>query len=955
MNRNQILALLIGIISFSSPIYGQQFSDLSKQIPFDKSIRKGVLPNGLTYYIKHNETPKNQASYYIIHNVGAVLETDEQNGLAHFLEHMAFNGTTTFPGKKLLNMLENNGVKFGKDANAYTTQNETVYNISRVPSTNPRLIDSCLLVLRDWSNSLTLDTKEIDNERGVITEEWRGKQGANFRNQAKLRPFLYNNSIYSKRDVIGNLDIIQKFSPNELRTFYHDWYRTDLQAIAIVGDIDVDAIEQQVIKLFSEIPAVSNPKERTFATIPDNKEPLYALVTDKENKNTEVSMIIRHKKTKENNLEYLKESFVTKIFNALMKERFQDKMKTGRAAFINGGVNYYNSVRGYTEFKLFSISSPGNQARAFEAVYTEFQNVINNGFTQSELDRIKLNLLTAEENSYLKRSQINSDDICSSIKNTYLTGISIPDAEFNYQFAKEIIPTITISEVSTFANNFLTPHNRVYTVVGPDLENLQTVKVENGVNVTSDKGSIKAITLKEIEAIIAKVQVKEIKPFVDNTPVNTQLLNTIPAGGRIVNEKALPEFNAIEWTLSNGAKVVYRFADYQKQQVALRASSFGGSSVYEAKDIPSVKAAGFIENFGIGQHDLNQYKKIMAGKTAVSKFEIGENSEFITASSTPADIETMLQLVYMRFEEPRFDKAMFNNIMSSNYKEAKSKVKTAQAIIKDTLSSIEANGNPRYWKFSKSYLDAISFDRMKEIYKERFSNAADFTFIIVGDIDKETLKPLVEKYIGSINSTGKTEKWIDNGNYFPKGQHTHRIEVPMTESKATVTVKMKSEAKYSRETVVHHTILGSILNLRYTENIREKEGGTYGVKVKPGATLIPRTNLTMEIGFDCDPTKVDFLKKLVYNELDIIQKKVLQSDLDKVVLNMKKNAETSKENNNYWMTALEWYYNSNENILKPSFYEEIINKVTPKDIEKAAVKFNKNANILDIIIVPKPI
>jgi len=956
MFKNKLFLLFIGIVGCSTFSNAQNFTDLSKQIPFDSTIRKGVLPNGLTYYIKHNETPKHQASYYIIHNVGAVLETDAQNGLAHFLEHMAFNGTTNFPGKSLLNMLENKGVKFGKDANAYTTQNETVYNISRVPSTNPKLIDSCLMVLRDWSNSLTLDTKEIDAERGVITEEWRGKQGANFRNQAKLRPTLYNNSIYSQRDVIGSMDVVKNFSPDELRSFYHDWYRPDLQAIAIVGDIDVDAVEQQVIKMFSIIPMVKNPKKRFFATIPDNKEPLYALVSDKENKNVEVSLLIRSQSKNDNTLASLRESYISKIFNALIKGRFQEITQKGRAPFMNGGISHGSLVRGYNGFKISAGSSPGNEARAFEAVYTELQKVIKYGFTQTELERLKTSILVAEENSYLKREQISSEDYCNSIKNNYLNQSAIPNADFSYQFAKEIIPTITVEEVSAFASQFLTAHNRVYSVVGPDLENLTTTRVvsDGSKGLTTEKAIVKALTLKEIEDIIAKVEKKEITAYVDNTPLNAQLLSTTPVPGTIVNEKEVPEFKAIEWTLSNGAKVVYRFADYQKNTVALKATSYGGTSIYESKDIPSVGAiSSYVDGFGIGQYDGDQFKKIMSGKSANSKFSIDPNSESITASSTPADIETMLQLVYMRFEEPRFDKEKFNNIMFKNYKELKSQVKTPQAIIKDTLRSIEANGNPRTWKFDKKYLETISFNRMKEIYKERFSNASDFTFFIVGDIDAETLKPLVEKYIGSLKGTGQTEKWVDRGNFFPNGHNTHRIAVPMTEQKATALLKLKAEAKYTRETVVYHTILGSVLNLRFNDNIREKEGGTYGVRVTPGATLIPKTNLSLEITFDCDPQKVDYLKTLVYKELDIIQKKVVQSDLDKVVLNMKKNSENSRENNSYWMTALEWYYNSNENILKPSFFDDIINTVTPEDIEKAAAKFLKKADILDIIIVPK--
>ncbi|RKD90925.1 M16 family metallopeptidase [Mangrovibacterium diazotrophicum] len=931
----KLFLLLMGVVLIGTLSFGQQFTDLSQEVPFDSSIRKGVLPNGLTYYIKHNENPKGAASFYIYQNVGASLETDEQDGLAHFLEHMAFNGTTTFPGKSMLDMLEKNGVKFGRDVNAYTTRNETVYNMSRVPTANEGLVDSCLLILRDWCDELSLDEAEIDAERGVISEEWRTRRNASFRVQAKTAPIIFNNTIYAERDAIGELDVIKNFDPKELRSFYHNWYRTDLQAVAIVGDIDVDTIEAKVKELFSAIPAIENPMARTVVAIPDNNEPMYVQVMDPDYKNVSVDLKIRYKKRNNNSFADLRENYLNSFFNSLLSSRIKELVQESTQPFKRGSVGLGSLERGYGTFDVFASCEPGKEQAAFEAVYTELERVLRFGFTDTELERLKTNMLVSVENSYQKRDLIGAEAYCKAIKTAYLEQVSIPDAEFKYQFAKEIIPGITAEEVSAVAKKYLTDVNRSYVITGPERE----------------PGTV-FISPKEIEAIIARVQSSDLAPYIDNAPVSTELLSSLPEAGEIVSEKKIEEFDATEWTLSNGAKVVYKFDDYVKEAVVLSGQSSGGRSLYGVEDIPSFNAAAdFVSGFGIGEFDPIQFKKVTTGKTASCGFDIGSYSESISGSTKVADLETMLQLVYMRFEEPRFDKDNFDRLMEINYRNAENEVKTAKSIMRDTLSSILSNGNPRSLKFSKEYLDQINFDRMKEIYQERFDNAGDFTFFIVGDVSEEELKPLVEQYLGSIRSTGKTEKWVDTGDYYPTGKHEYRIELPMPDPKATVVLKFRNDYDYSREAVVYQSILGSILNLRYTENIREKEGGTYGVSVKPSFTRIPDVKYGLSIQFDCDPTKADYLKELVYKELKVVQKNVQQADLDKVVLNMKKNLEQQVENNGYWMSVLQTYYATSENKLDPAYYETIIENVTTKDIAKAAKKFLKNADVLDVVFL----
>ncbi len=932
----RLFILLMSFFLISIGANAQQFTDLSQTVPFDTTITKGVLPNGLTYYLKRNNTPKDLVSFYIYQNVGASLETDQQDGLAHFLEHMAFNGTNTFPGKSMLDMLERNGVKFGKDVNAYTTKNETVYNISRVPSKQEGLVDSCLLILRDWCDELSLDEKEIDAERGVISEEWRTRRTAGFRIQNKIAPTIFNNSIYAYRDVIGELDVIKNFDPETLRSFYHEWYRTDLQAIAIVGDIDAKAVEQRVIELFSAIPAIENPRERKAVVIPDNKEPMYVQVTDKEYKNVNINLKIRHENTSDNTLGSLRDSYINNFFNALMKGRYKEQLLKGKAPYLSASARYGFLERGYKAFNVYVTANVGKEAEAFEAAYAELQRVIQHGFTEAELQRLKTNTLVSLKNSYKKRNSIGSDAYCKALKRAYLEDAVISDAKFKYQFAKEIIPGITVEEVSAIASKYLSDMNRAYVVTGPERDVTQYISQE------------------EIEALIARVEKSSLEPYVDGMPTDATLMSTTPEAGEITSEKNIELFKAEEWTLSNGAKVVFKQVKNNTNSVILKATSHGGRSLYDTKDLPSFKAAsGFVAGFGIGNHDPIQLKKLTAGKTAACSYKMSSYGESITANAMLPDLETMFQLVYMRFEEPRFDRMAFDKLMERNYYNVANAAKTAKTIMRDTIALISDNGNPRLLMFDKEYLDQIDFDRMKEIYFERISNAADFTFFIIGDVEAETLKPLVEEYIGAINSSGQVEEWADNGNYFPKGRNEHRIYVPTEEPKATVMLKMRGEASYSRETIIYHNILGSILNLRYTENIREKEGGTYGVGVRPTASRIPEMRLGLDIKFDCDPAKADYLKQLVYKELKIVQKTVLQSDLDKVVLNMKKNSRKALKNNKYWMSVLTTYYETGENRMSPEYFEDVINNVTTKDIAKAAKRFLKKADVLDMVFLPE--
>jgi len=933
MNKRSLIIILVFVFSLTST--AQQFSDMSQLIPRNSEIRRGVLPNGLTYYIKHNEAPKNRVSYYIYQNVGAVLETDEQNGLAHFLEHMAFNGTETFPGNQLIDELSNYGIKFGREINAYTTQNETVYNISKVPSGNNALTNTCLTILRDWCNYLSLKEEDIDAERGVITEERRARRNSGFRIREKIGPIIYNDAIYGYRDVIGSLDVIQNFHPDTLRSFYHDWYRTDLQAIAIVGDVNVDEIEQKIKNMFSGIPSVENPKKRPFIKIEDNQDPLFVLGLDPEAQKSTITFGMRRKNTEDKTLAKLRKNYVHSFFNFLIKARINEILQKGEAQFVGASVKVTGFVRGYSALKISATAKNNQEAEALKGVYTEYERVRQHGFTHTELDRLKKNFLVSAKNRYKRKDQISNDAICKEIKGDYLLGNVVTSPEFDYQFAKSIIPTISLEEVSMVAGLWKTTNNWVISVTGPE---------NKSIHINKEKAL----------SIIDKVENMKLEKYVDNSIEGRELIDAAPQGGTVIKEKKLSKFNAVEWTLSNGAKVVYKKASFEKTKVELMGVSDGGLSRYEAEDLPSASnVAGFIKNYGIGNYDKLSYKKLMAGVSVGSKVNISSYSESVSAWSTPDNFEKMMQLVYLRFEKPRFDKKMYDNLMKRNYENLKSSKKSVQNIMSDTLANIYSQGNSRVLKFGVNYLDAVSFEKMEEVYLDRFSDASDFTFFIVGNVPESEVKKLSVKYIGSIKDIKRKDNWIDNKVTSPKGKLVKQITVPMTEAKSTVVLKFKSKSKYSRENMLYHSILASILDLRFTTNIREKEGGTYGVKVNSGMQRIPIESKLMTIKFDCDPEKADYLKSLVYKELEAVQTKVNPNELQKVVLNLKKNREQAKNHNSYWMKALQVYYKTGFNSLSPKYFDEILNNVKAKDIQKAAYKFLKNTDIVDVVFVPE--
>ncbi len=912
--------------------------DLSKPVPIDPEIRTGKLENGLTYFIRHNEEPEKRASFYIIQNVGAILENDDQNGLAHFLEHMSFNGTAHFPGKAIISGLEKHGVAFGRNINAYTGFDETVYNLSDVPVDVPGLVDTCLLILNDWSDFITLSDKEIDLERGVISEEWRTSKNASRRMIFEVIPVVLKGSKYAERDIIGSLDVIQNFSYNTLRSFYHEWYRTDLQAIAIVGDINVDEVEQKIKTIFSSIPAVENPSPRNPVEVPYHKETNFVLVQDKEAPQTSVSVIALHKavQPEDKNLGYIRESHVISLMNSMINTRIGELLQKENPPFISGSVSFGGYfAREYDAFSISATARKNEEGIALEAIYTEAERAKRFGFGQGELDRAKARTLSNLENTYKQKDKVSNDTYVSWIQNYFLTGEPATSTDFDLAFFKEVMDGITVEEISGKFREVMIDENRTIVVQG------------------LEGSDIKHLTEQEALDIIARVKKSELTPYEDNT-TGESLIDEELKEAKIIKTVPLPQFNAEEWTLANNVKVVYRKADYEKDNVLLTAFSFGGISKLE-KDLvlPANLLPAVVPMYGIGNFDNITLQKILAGKKASVGVSLSETSESISGSSTPKDFETMMQLLYLKMAHPRFDNVAHDAIIGrytayfGNMEQDPDKIKS------DSIALITTDHNPRTPILTKESVSKITIEDIREIYNDRFNSADEFTFIIVGNIGRDTVINMVEKYLGSLPPAGRTESWIDREIEQPEGKITREISLPLTIPKSTVFLAFSEDMKYNPHNYLGLAVIEGILDIVYTEKVREDEGGTYGVGVSFSSQKRPSQTGEAMITFDCDPARANDLKAIIYRELDNLMKNgPSQVNLDKAVSNMIKTHEESKLHNSYWSSVLARYYSYGINSDDPANYEKILESFTVKDIKKLASKMLKKADVVDLIFKP---
>jgi len=925
-------------ISFSLNAVAQTVN-LNTLLPQEKSIRKGVLENGMTYYLHSTDVTKDVASYYIIQNVGSILENDNQQGLAHFLEHMAFNGTKAFPGKGILNKMQEHGLVFGRDINAYTSFDETVYNINNIPTTS-ELVETGLQVLHDWSNYLLLTEEEIDAERGVIKEEWRQRQNGQMRMLETTLATMVNNSKYAERIPIGLMDIVENFNYKALRDFYHDWYRTDLQAIAIVGDFNIDEMEAKIKAKFSSIPANKNAPERFSVTIEDNKEMTYAIGMDKEVATSNISFNIRHPNSlKDETIADLKEDLLNSMINSILSTRFQEITQQPGAPFMSAGTRYAADgfAREHNSLGLRVFPKPNKQQDAFKAAVSEIIRAVKFGFTNTEITRTKAKFSNNYENQISKLDDRSHDAIVNTIKNNFLKNTSMINVTMEYKIVKALFSQLTQVELLKQMQKMYTKKNRSLIVTGVD-----------GNNNLSKEEALAIINAAENDTTL--------QPYSEEEKVKNLMSGVILTPGKIVSETTNKVIGSTEFTLSNGIKVHYKFANKNKNDVKLQAISYGGMSLISNENLPSANLLGQVVSMsGLGEFSATKLQKALAGKTASSSTNINEITETVSGYSTTKDVETMLQLTNLRFTKPRFDKKSYNIFMQnvSNYlikksKDIKSKMQDSTTVI------LYGKRHPKQRLFNKEFVADVSLDKMKSIYKTRFANAADFSFFIVGDISKKSLKPLLEKYIASIPTTNIKENWKYTSSPWVDKNIDRDVFLAMEDPKTTVNISVKNGMKCNLKNVFLMRALGDILQLRYTESLREKEGGTYGARTRGYLSKRPKQEASLSVNFDCNPDLAEKLIRIVHKEIEIIKNGTIeQKDLDKTLTNYLKERKENQNYNSYEMSLLKNYTLEGYDMNNSKNFEDIIKSITVKDIQHIATLLLKNAASYEIVFKSK--
>lgn len=929
--RNLFMILIFWACGFS--LYAQ---NTGKAIPEDKMVKKGKLANGMTYYIRKNSLPVQSACFYLVTRVGALMEDDDQNGLAHFLEHMAFNGTRLFPGNSMIATLERNGIKFGENLNAYTSTDQTVYNIKDAPIANKAMIDTCLMVLSEWSDGIELRDKDIDEERGVIVEEWRTRRTSDARVREQLAPVLYNGSKYASRDVIGDLEIIKKFPYKRLRKFYADWHRPNLQAVIIVGDFNVNDMERRVVRILGNIPAQEEGPEHFTVKIPNQESPLYAAAADAEQQYMAVSIAYRHRDKDPETLtkaDY-RDMYIANLYNLVSNERFADMVSTTEQPFLQAQIGYGGFLPGYSNYSIIVVPKKGEELAAVRKAYMEHQDIRVNGITNDEFLRARANLLLAMENSYKQRHNRTSESFVEECKNNYLYGYPIIPVEMRYKIFNELIGTITPDDLKAKASEWVNTPNVSFIVSGPENQKEHFP------------------TLEELTSIVGN----PVSPGTGktNTEMSGEWFIREVTPGKVVSEEKIPGLGAEIWTLSNGAKVVYKKCNQHPEQIMFCAKSKGGVSLYPAEDIPSTSMVGNVLHFGLGELNFSALQKMLAGKDLGIGLSLDELYESVNGESSLKDFETLLQVNYLLFVQPRFDRAVFDLIISNQLSALQQRQYDPMIAVQDSVNRLLAAGSPRYIPFDESFVRKIEFEKVERIYRERFSNAGDFYFYIVGDINKKNVVALAEKYIASLPSSAVREEYVEHENNLPRGKFQREIAVKMTEPKGMVFLNYRHYRDYTMKERFTLAVFDAILRIKLNEVIREKEGGTYTIQVSGIPVRKPREMRQLNIQFECEPGRMAELRDKTYEELAVLCKNgVPATDFNKAINGMIKGFTQETKDNQYWMASLTRHMENGDNPEDLASGIKILGTITLDDVNRCAREFFGQADLVEIMVKPQ--
>ena len=922
ISMNKIKQLWLLLVAFVAlPALAQQMPS----IPNDPAVRIGKLPNGLTYYIRHNNLPENRANFYIAQKVGSVQEEESQRGLAHFLEHMCFNGTTHFPDDALIKYCERIGVKFGQNLNAYTTTDETVYNIDDVPVTDNN-VDSCLLILHDWSDCLTLSPTEIDKERGVIHEEWRMRSSASGRIFERNLSTLYPGSRYGHRYPIGLMSVIDNFKPEELRAYYEKWYRPDLQGIIVVGDIDVDKVEAKIKEMFADIKMPENAAKYEHYPVPDNNAPIFVIDKDKEQANTLIEIMFKHDpllpEEYKNTFAYFTINYVKTLALGAFNARLSEIAQKADAPFVYAGADDDHYILAKTKdcLSISIVPKPGRDKEAIEMVMKEVKRVDEYGFTGTELNRVSEEFINSLETTYNNREKQRNDFYVPQYVRHFLENNPIPSVETQYNSYKQI------------AQMFNQQHATVE--MSSNLFKELTSKTDTNfvcLAMYPEKEGVAIPTVEDFKQSIANAKAAKVEAYVDNVK-NEPLVPVLPKKGKIVKESKA-DFGYTCWTLKNGARVFFKQTDFDDSEIKFTASSFGGRNAIIKEDRVNAKLMPIVMgSTGLGNFTSTELQKKIAGKQVSCDIDLGNTTENLIGTSTPKDLRTLFELIYLRFQKPCNDPEAYQSTINTLRTTLANADKQPMKVFSDSVTVTLYSHNPDMSKIKLADLDKANYETIKKMYSERFNAGGDFDFYFTGAINVDSLREFTEQYIAPLKAVKSREQYPNISHDMAEGTVNNHFFRKMETPQAIVIQFWHGKQPYSLKESAIVNALGSVLTQRYLKSIREDAGIAYSVFADASAEFGQKETYHMIIQCPVKPAKLDSALLLMQQGIDdIAAHGVTTDELAKVKAFELKDYADSQKKNSYWegliINKTAWNKDTRTG------YEDIVKNVTSKDIQ----------------------
>jgi zinc protease len=906
-----------------------------RTLPVDPDVTVGALPNGLRYYIRQNARPAQRAELRLVVNAGSILEDDEQLGLAHFAEHMAFNGTRNFEKQELVSYLESIGMRFGPDLNAYTSFDETVYMLL-VPTDSPAPLRQALQILEDWAHGVAFDPAEIEKERGVVLEEWRLGQGAGERLRKQYFPTLFQNSRYADRLPIGTPEVLQHFTPEQLTRYYRDWYRPDLMAVIAVGDFDVAVVEALIREHFGRIPAAAAPRARPTFDIPGHAETLVAIATDPEATSTVVEVDWKLPPAPQGTVDAFRLSLQHQLYSRMLNARFSELAQKPNPPFIGAGSSYSGFIRSSDIYSLGAAVQTGGVETGLEAILTEAERVLRHGFTASELQRQKVNVERAFERAYAERERTESARFAEEYVRAFLEGEAIPGIALEYELAQQLLPGITLAEINGLAHEWITDRNRVVILTAPEREDTRLP------------------TRESLLAVFERVAQKDIAPYQD-VVADAPLLAQQPAVGRIVSTVPVAGLEgATLLTLSNGAQVYLKPTDFKNDQILLGAYSPGGLSLVDDADYMSGTFAGqLVLLSGLGEHDAIQLQKVLTGKAASVQALPGQYSEVMNGSASPQDLETLMQLIHLHFVAPRNDSSAYESFMSRISAALANRGASPEAAFSDTFALTLWQRHPRARPQTVETLAEIDRQTAFRIYRDRFADAGDFTFVFVGAFHADAIRPLIETYIASLPAAGRIDTPRDVGMRPVRGV-VEKVVRRGVEPKSQTRITFSGPFEYDRDNRLVIAALVDIMDLKLRDVLREDMGGTYGVSISQSTQHFPDPRYLLSIQFGAAPDRLEELVAAVFAEIEKIKEHGPDADaLLKVKEQQRRAFETQTKQNEYWRSVLLREAETGEPAAAVLDFPQRVQALTAAQIRDAARRYFDLSNYVRVSLLPE--